>query len=567
MDLDFWPYEIPFNDISKTHPEYNEQLQDLNNLGKLVVHEDLYSGGSAFRARANSYLDMRTLEEGEAANVNLKSAGDPYVHTHKDTFSGQGRVSGLRAKRLKASRYVPVVAGKLEALNAATLQSPPRITAFPKSASGDQNQSSTDALLHTKARTESGYWHSLNSNADGNGTDLSELARELVRSCMVHGRAYLGVRFPDASDDYIPQTAQQQREMQETDARFVALDGKTVDDWLYDCGRLMYVRTHRVEQIKDRPWSESTGLRHTWTYYTDALVVTYVADATGTEKPKAATRIATPSLHALGVIPIIPVTIPKSLWLMERLREPVLKHYNRSSSLTWALNQMGFSVLTLIGTDPDQDVSHTFDPETEALLLKTGSAAFLSPNVAVWSALQGDLDKQEQVMDDTIQAAALSVGSRDSSGRQSGVAKYREFGSLANLLASYGTALRNAFERGLEIIKASRNETQSIHLDGLDKFDVQSLEIKTRQVKELLPLSQSPTFERYATTELLLAAAQNAPDEVRGMIAIEQIGASKQSATTDQVEVNDETVESDNDDLGRQPKTQLVKSTIKERVV
>lgn len=568
MDVNNWPTEIQFENITRTHPEYNEKLPDYGNLGKLIVHKDLFEGGSAFRKRANCYLDMRTLEEKDGGqNVNLKSGGDPHVHTHKDDYDRPSSVGGLRAKRLKASRYIPVVAGKLEALNSAILQSPPRITVLPKSAPGDQKQATTHALVADNA---SGYWHNLNGNADGQGADLSELARDIVRSLMLYGRAYIGVRFPAPAAAYDTRTAAHQREARETDAHLVALDGTLVDDWSYDGNKLLYVRTHQVEALKDYPWSKSTGLRHTWTYYTDALTVAYEAIVRdGEAEPKAATIVANPSYHDLGVIPIIPVRIPKSLWLMERLREPVLKHYNRSSSITWALNQMGFSILTLIGTDPEKSVDHTFDPETEALLLKSGSAQFLSPNVAVWTALQGDAKDQEKAMDDAIQTAALSASTRDSTGRQSGVAKYREFGSLANLLASYGTALRNAFERGISIIKKARSEEGiMINLEGLDKFDVQSLEIKTKQVKELLPLSKSPTFNRYATTELLLSASQDAPADVRASIANEQISAGETVKSDDgNSHEGAGGAPEDGDDLGKQPKTQLVTNTIKERVV
>jgi len=558
MDLNTWPDEIRIEDIQRTHAEYNEKDPDLG-LGKLQIHEDLYEGGSKFRKRANSYLDMRTIEDGGGADINLKSEGN---------VTGSLGNALLRKKRLRASRYVPVVAGKLETLNAAILQSPPRITAIPKNlAAGTQKEADAASLLLDVQPSEAdGYWAGLNDDADGNGADLTEIAQDIIRALMAHGRAYLAIEFPG---DYGANNLGQQRESGALDARMKAISPVAVDDWHYTNGKLDYLRTHAVTDIKDLPWSESKGERHEWTYYTPDAVVRYAADfLKKSPSPQAARRVADPAKHSLKTIPIIPVRIPKSLWLMERLREPVLKHYNRDSSLVWSLNQMGFSLLTLIGSDAEQEVSAVIDPDVEALKMKTGTAAFLSPNVAIFSALSGDLERQEKAMDDAIQVAALSVATRDTQGRQSGVAKFREFGALANLLSAYGMALRNAIEAWIKEVKYVREEDDEIvKLDGLDRFDIQSLDLKTKQAQDVLPLSTSPTFNRVLTAELLLAHGRDFPEPVRGIIAREALTAPPKEPEAEDPSGPDEAGEREDDEPLRTSKAKVVKNTYKERAV
>jgi len=555
MDLNTWPDAIKIEDIQRTHAEYDEKDPDLG-LGKLQIHEDLYEGGSKFRKRANSYLDMRTIEDGGGADINLKSEGN--------VTSSRGNAS-LRKKRLRASRYVPVAAGKLEILNAATLQSPPRITAIEDLASGDQSENDI-AELFSESPKAVGYWGRLNDDADGSGANLTEIAQDLVRALMMHGRAYLAVEFPV---DTGAQTLGQQKDAGVLDARLKAVSPVSVDDWKYSVtGKLEYLRTHTAVEIRDYPWSEPRGMRHEWTYYTPEEVVKYAAEfLEKAPSPQAARRVADPAQHSLKSIPIIPVRIPKSLWLMERLREPVLKHYNRDSSLVWSLNQMGFSLLTLIGTDAEQEVSAVIDPDVEALKMKTGQAQFLSPNVAIFEALSGDLEKQEKAMDDAIQVAALSVATRDTQGRQSGVAKFREFGSLANLLSSYGMALRNAFEAAIAMIKTARGEDKIVKLDGLDRFDIQSLDLKTKQAKDVLPLSTSPTFDRVLTAELLLAHAHDFPEQVRAIIAREALTAPPKEPEAEGPSGPGEAEDPEDAEPLRTSKAKVVENTYKERAV
>ncbi len=228
---------------------------------------------------------------------------------------------------------------------------------------------------------------------------------------------------------------------------------------------------------------------------------------------------------------------------------------------------MGFSLLTLIGTDSEQEVSAVIDPDVEALKMKTGQAQFLSPNVAIFAALSGDLEKQEKAMDDAIQVAALSVATRDTQGRQSGVAKFREFGSLANLLSSYGIALRNAFEAAIAIIKTARGEDKIVKLDGLDRFDIQSLDLKTKQAKDVLPLSTSPTFDRVLTAELLLAHAHDFPEQVRAIIAREALTAPPKEPEAEGPPGPGEAGEREDDEPLRTNKAKVVENTYKERAV
>ena len=512
-----WPSSIKITELEKCSAEYNEIALDCGQR-KMLVHEDLYRGGNDFRMRIDSYLDKRKLEEkGGLRAENLKQETVTTTSIHNTSSSD----NWLRRKKI--SRYIPIVAGKLDFICAALHGAEPSIVAT--STVVEKVASFLDlikSIFIPRVNVPADYWSNLNRNCDGDGKNVGSLSRELFLDLSVHHCAYIGLNFPDTDEEFA--SLADQKKAGALDVTWSRVSPQRVNDKGTFEGE-DFLRIYSEEEGRSLPYGDADSTIRTWVFATETRWITYQAiipKDSQVNKPVDAEMISNKP-HPFGAVPVVRLEVPYGLWLMDRLRETILALFNRSSSLTYSLNQMAFSLLVLQKmTGPlSQDC---IDPDTGALILESGEAVFVAPEVGIFQALDSDVTRLEKSIDNIIQAAALSAASRDTQGRQSGVAKFREFGSIATLLDAFGSILRDGFESAIALTKKVRGDDVPILLEGLDKFDVQSLEIKTDQAIAVLGLPVTDTFKKYILTMLQLAHAQNASPEIRAKI-LEEVAA------------------------------------------
>jgi hypothetical protein len=481
--MDF-PQTLSADALRMTHPDYDPVIPGMG-LRMIQVHTDIYEGGAAFARNIAHYLDKRAIEDAAdfRSQYDLRQPSIP-----------QRQGDSQYTKRCKTARYTPILAGKVDWIIGAVLQAGPGV------------------VLRAPAAAAREYWVGLNSNADGRGTDLCEIAREVLRDLILFRTAYVGLFLPKNA---VPAVGLgQQVQSGGLDLRWVHLDHASIDDWEYDeAGELVFVRVRTATATRVRPGATSGATL--FRYYTRAGEYVYRL-----EDGSQVGRLVAQTPNSLGVVPIVPVAIPAGMWLAERLRDLALKHFNRDAALTYSLNQMGFSLLTITGEQGELNL--TVDPDTGALILRSGDAKFVNPSPEIFKALQGDAEAKERAMDEVIQTAALSAARRDPTGRASGVSKFRDFANLTPLLQAYGRKLRDAFEKLANLAATVRNEDPAaIEITGLDRFDVQFLEAKALSLETALRLPIAETCKRWLLTDYQLALTENAPPDIRQKIAEE----------------------------------------------
>lgn len=570
LPLEF-PSSIPLKDLLAQHSEYNP-IDPNTKIGLLQKHEDLYEGGRKFRQHIKNYLVKRSFETsgGQASNnPNVNPKAENIQQNNKLAGGGGGSGEGCYDQRVKRAWYTPLVAGIIDFMVSAVFQNPPAIVAAAPAADGkrslfDSLKSKLTSWIFGVASpsTESAYWHQLNRNADGKGRDLAALLRAGLLEVMLHKRAYLMPTFPESD----AATVQQQREQGGLDAKICLLRAADVDDWQYDDdGNLVWIRVHRCELRRSTSYGQPDTELHRWTYITAAAVYRYQIEWKTGDQPKDETLVPCIALrfHDTGRLPVVPIRIPEGLWVMDRLSDTALSLFNRQSAATWTLDQMAFCLLVVASRKQMSDIIAR--DITGLHLDPTETATFTAPPAAIFDAQQKDIDRLKEDLFLAIQAMVLVAAAKDEQGRQSGVAKQRDFGTLTTLLEAFAGPVRDAIEEVVEMIRQERgDEGLVLAVQGLDKFDVQSLELKLKNAASFLAIQDIPEAAKtWTILDTSLAMTSNAPAEVREAVVQELMQRTKDAETKKSEGENnsEDSGESSSEEPveTRQPNTQQVK--------
>ncbi len=293
-------------------------------------------------------------------------------------------------------------------------------------------------------------------------------------------------------------------------------------------GALTMIRVYTCERIRSLPFAQPDSQRHTWTYFTENAIYQYSFTHKDSEPPTPERSVLrmTAESHELGCLPVVPVR--NDLWPMERLFDSAVALFNRETAATWSLDRLAYAQLVL---NTNKQISEVITDQ--ALLLDVGdSASILSPTQQIHDAQQKDIERLKESLFLAIQAMVLLAAAKDEQGRQSGVAKQRDFGSLTTLLAAFASPLKDALEKIVQIIQMARGDKDiALAIQGLDDFDIQSLELKLKNTASLMNLPMPKAARDWAILDTALSACANAPSEVREQIVTQMMTGIETSST------------------------------------
>lgn len=536
-----FPDAIALSDLRQTHAEY-DPIDKRTGVGILDKYDDLYIGGRAFYEHIDNYLIKRSIEGSTTTapkndpNYNPKSAGSPYINNPLTRPSGGSGGTCQFEARKKRAAYTPIGSGIIDFMVSAVFQNPPAIVAAQPPKEGT---AAVVGGLLAKVRSwflgggtpssegDTAYWHDLNRNCDGMGQDLSAFFIRVCREVMIHKRAYVMPKFGKSAEHA---NAKEQKDSGDLDATLVFLSARDVDDWQYDSrGTLAWVRTHKVEKIRSNPAAQPDTERHTWVYITKSASYRYELKYKNTEPPEDTVLVSCGpvELHDAGRLPVIQIPVPEGLWVMERLADTILALFNRQSAASWNLDSLAFTIILF---KTMKDLGSVTIPDVGGFKVDPGEdVTIISPPADGNTAQQNDIDRIKEDLFLAIQAMVLVAAAKDEQGRQSGVAKQRDFGTLSTLLGAFAGPIRDSIEECVAIIRAYRGDDELVlAVQGLDKFDVQSLEQKLKNTESFLKLPDlPPSARKWATLDASLAMTANAPAEVREAVVHEIMSEAK----------------------------------------
>lgn len=421
---------------------------------------DFYEGGERFEKNKGKYLRPR----GSDLQLEWKKA------------------------RLACAYYSPHLSGKVDGLIGGILRNAPKITC-----AGD---SAKDARLQ--------YWHSLNSNADGNGVDLTAICRQGLLQEMLPARAYLCLCTP-AIAAIEGESVEDAKIRKRLDVRIKALEAKEIDDWAEDGSWYRaYCCTKELANGFGPPIKEI----HTWRYYEAKNVISYVAERAikdGIPENWPEDKVINPDVqpHGLGTNPIIPIEVPSGFNLGGRLLPIAKALFNREASLSYHLDNAGYAVPML---KTDKPVGQVYLNELNALNVGLqGDAKILEPGGTTADSLTTDCLKLKKDLDSAMQSLA-----DEAKDRISGVAQQQFREPKEVLMSLFAMPVIDALEKAVTAIKEYRGEDSlEIEISGMEigGFDIQSAEVVIASMTQLLNLPEMPATARQIAYGYVIQAA------------------------------------------------------------
>jgi hypothetical protein len=402
--MPIFPETIPIQDLEPTNPEYN--------IKTIKRHEALYKGGESFQKMAREFLFQREIEKIRPELYNQ------------------------RLNRTPVTPHAAVV----DYLVSAVMKKEPVVTG------------------------PSDYWTNLNTDADGDGTDLAVLARHLLLESLLHGRSWLEVYF---DEDYIPDS-DTDIDSPSTDARLQVVPACYVDDWGEG-----FARVHTKDLERDGIWGPMTRETERWTFLTNEVIAQYqyIREKTGIQPVDRNATLFKLEEHDLGICPLIKLEISHpGMWVLNRIESNLIQLYNRESALQFALDQGCYSLLVLnLNTT---DISKVYASEVAALKLAVGEdAKFISPETAIYEAAMSDLERSRTELARAVHGLSLEAAAKTQSPRATGVATKIQQGPLEALLQSYAAPVKDCLIKAFTAIAEMRNEDPSkVILSGMDEF-------------------------------------------------------------------------------------------------
>jgi hypothetical protein len=397
---------------------------------KMRLYDALYEGGEKFNESKKEFLPKRPIEKAQ------------------DTVGGNGHYES----RLASAFYTNYAGGIIDWFSAKIVENNPRIVVG-------------DGVKEDSRK----YWESLNTDADGKGNPLVTVCRWAAREVIVNLRSYFLLDFPEPGSK---------------DGRIDLLDAVTVDDWDKDPdGNMLWLRRHTQECVRNEsaPWEQPTKEAHYWTFFDDEKIVVYRAerDIGARQWPQGvlADKVMEEP-HNLGM-PVFDIRSDKSLWIMDRIKEPVIKLFRREASLNWYLDSLCYQmpVFNLANVEKFDSIPVT---PLGAVVLEIGeSADFLTPNPGGFEPNFKAVEQCKKSFYESLQVLAKEAASIPQAGRLSGEAIESMQKPMEVLVGSFAWPIEDALARLIERLKEHRNEPDAdIKIEGFGRVKVDEAELK-----------------------------------------------------------------------------------------
>ena len=445
-------------DIELEHPEFVARKATLR------TYRDLYVGGDQLKASAGEYLVARQREPRE--------------------------VYGERLNRVFYENYI----GSIVDWYASTLfRREPGLTFLPPTP----------------------FYSKFVEDCDRKGTSVSDFFRGQFIEGLVTGTSYVLVDFPRASGPV--ETRGEEDALGVSRAYLVPFASDEVINWSRDdLGNFEWVviRTESVKKtrVEDDGWRTETR----WVYYDKQNFRMFRRSDKGGE-----IVLEDEGLHGLAKmnqVPLFGLRIPEGLWMVNRAASLQLEHFNKSNALSWALT-MGLFAMPVVYSE--REWSQMVGESYYIQLGPEDRFGWTEPEGKVFQIAQDNLSRlQEEIYRVcylTQAGAALDIG-----GRQSALAKQRDFSHTQEVLRAYGDAMKEQIRRVLHAIKGARLDDIDVSVTGLDEFDIADFGTELADAKELLGLGlMSPTLKKEVFKKLSLKYLCDARQDVKDQIVAE----------------------------------------------
>ena len=446
--------------IEREHPEYTSRK------AMWEQHGDFYAGGEQFKARAGNYLVRRQ-----------KEPADVYWE---------------RLNRVFYENYV----GSIIDWFAATL--------FRR-----------EPVLAIEGANEPGreFFGKFTEDCDLKGTNLTDFFRKVFVNALVNGVGYVLIDFPRADRQA---SSRAEEDMDGTSrAYLVSYAAEDIINWGKDSyGNFDWV-VIRTNHWKNESAEADPYVETRWMYLdrTRYQVFQKREDAPKSEPP----ALLSEGLHGfakLKRVPLMDLKLTDGLWLMNKASQLQMEHFNKSNALSWALT-MGLFATPVIYSDREWN-----QIAGESYYIQLGPQdrfGWAEPEGKVYHIAAENLTRLKE---EIYRVCYLLSQAAPADGRMvSGFSKQMDYAITQEVLRAYGDSMKDVIRRTLRAVEEVREDSLSVHVSGLDEFDIGDFSSAIDEAAQLLSLGiNSPTLQKQIYKKLVFRYLSDESQQVKDAI-------------------------------------------------
>lgn len=440
-------------DLDQKHPDYDADTWDR--------YWALYKGGKTFRANVAKFLPKNELEPEKTYGLRKRAACyRSYVGPVVDYFAAALFTSAPIA-RAKDSKGEPVA---------------------------DVDQ----------------FYSDWKEDADGNGCDFHDFLRARFRDMLVRERAWWLVEMPaDPEWEALPEEMRDRADWRKRGldrACLRALKAQDVFDWeCDDRGRILWAITFSRTTARKSPTAGRNRVRDEWTVYDETHVETFAIEYAANKKPSENDDIPSEGRreHGFKRTPLVPMPAPDGLWLLDRVHDAQVEHFNLSSGLGWAIRRTCYAMPVFA----IRDRKHPPEMGTGYYLMigENDKMEWAAPPSAPFDTIATEVKSQKDEIYRVAQQMALGVENNAAAVGRSADSKTADASATMTCLHAYAAPVRQAAEFTYELLSEGRGESDEYRwsIEGLDKFNLADAALAVANATQANMLDiPSRTFKR-----------------------------------------------------------------------
>lgn len=519
---------MKLKDLNAKHDSYlgkrDQGLFQKHSLDLYTKYQALYEGGELFHKNIQCFLNKNLLEGPDQYALRTREAYyESYINSIVNQFASQLFSSPfvIRTKSDDDGYYSPTVSSDLDS-----------------------------------------FYSQFKEDCDLSGTDLVSFMRDVFITALIKRCGWVLAEMPSV-DLPIPDNLLDEQQAGIGRAYLSLLQPDCVFDWEVDeYNQLLWVITFQREMRREDPRVPRKIITDTWKIYDAQNVETFQLQYEVNKLPNK--DIDVPSIskkpHGFTRVPFISLTLPKGLWLVNRLADAQIEHFRLDNSLSWAMRRACYPT-AVYKTDDDDKGSLTRSPDGFAVKIGAKEELeWLSPPTNSFDVM---MKMASSIKDEIYRLAtqmALAVDNSAAAVGRSADSKAQDAQSTEICLHAYADLVKETVEEIFELISDARGDTDVVFsIEGMDEFnvlDVGEILANTKAAKELnLP---SPTFQKEMQCKAAEALLFNVSQEIKDQIRQEIMSADIIPPTNPEPKAaeNDEESDSEPEDLIEDPNKQ-----------
>lgn len=438
------PTTIPVETLNRTHPFYDKVLRTWNQV------EVLNCGGWMMEQAIGDYLRMRPKEP-----------------------------TAVLEMRKRAASYTNLMGNITGWYDSALWQQQPAFDITPGS------------------KEISDFLQGWESDVTRTQVNSRRFFKGVVQSMLVNKCAYVLLDMPTGTG--AEQTLADQQAGKLLSPYLIEYRPQTVINWGEDeFGGLQWAVLKTEETASIFP--ADPAVSDVWTYYDAHEVARWTREKDSTEKV-AKMDPGYPRQHAtarLNKIPLYRLSVPDGLWFGNRVKLPLLNHFNLDNALDWGLMNSCLAQLYIKGKYGDQSVGSAQPTVSEVAFHQLeigGEMGYVEPKGIAFKSSQERLDNLEERIYKACFLQAHARTNKSTPTQQSGISKQQDMTPANDALSGIGDVARPALELIYTDVLAVSGMPAKVNVRGFDFNDKGIGKLEMIDAASVVPV-QSTTFER-----------------------------------------------------------------------